>query len=93
MYMLLFAAILSGGHSGPGSAGWGIRLGALAAFSVALVSLIFQIVPLGEVASPALFAMKVTGALAAIYGVGTYLCWRGTCRLTLRPSIPPIPAA
>ena len=92
MYMLLFAVILAGRRGGWTRSGWGVRLGALAAFSVALLSLVFQIVPLGEVASPALFAIKVGGALAATYAIGAYLYWRGSRRLTLLPSVPPSPA-
>jgi glutamate:GABA antiporter len=81
MYMLLFGVILFGFRSGSGRPGVSIRVGALAAFSVALVSLILQIVPLGEVASPALFAIKVTGATCAMNGLGAYLYWRGTRRV------------
>ncbi len=81
MYMLLFAVIVFGFRSRTQRPGVGIRLGAFAAFSVAFVSLIFEIVPLGEVASPALFAIKVTGAIVATNGLGAYLYWRGTRRL------------
>ncbi len=81
MYMLLFAVILFGFRSGPDRPGMGIRLGALAAFSVAFVSLIFQIVPLGEVANPTLFAIKVGGTICATTGFGAYLYWRGPRRV------------
>jgi len=93
MYMLLFSVILFGRTPGGARPGWGIRLGALAAFLVALVSLVFQIVPLSQGADPARFAMKVGGATLCTYGLGAYLYWRGTRRLTLRPSTPPIRAA
>ncbi len=81
MYMLLFGVILFGFRSGVERPGVGIRLGALAGFSVALISFIFQIVPLGEVASPAMFAMKVTGGLVCTIGLGAYLYRRGTTRV------------
>jgi hypothetical protein len=60
----------------PGS-GWG----ALSAFSIAFLSLIFEIVLVGEVASPLLFAAKVTVAICAANGLGAYLYWRGTRRV------------
>jgi len=78
MYMLRFATILFGFPSRKDRPGVGIRLGALAAFPVAFAALIFQIVPLGEVASPMLFAIKVAGAICATNGLGAYLYWRGT---------------
>jgi hypothetical protein len=80
MYMLLFSVIVFGGRWQFGRMGIGIRLGALAAFLVAFVSLIFEIVPLGEVADSKLFTIKVVGAILAANGVGAYLYWRGTQR-------------
>jgi hypothetical protein len=59
----------------------GIRLGALAAFLVSLLALIFEAVPLGDVASPKLFAMKVAGLICATNAAGTFLYWRGIKRL------------
>ena len=81
MYLLLFGAVLLGFRSHSLGLGFGIRLAALAAFFVALVSLVFQIVPLGEVASPAIFAVKVALAISAANGFGAYLYWRGTRRV------------
>jgi amino acid transporter len=81
MYLLLFGVVLFGFRSRPDRPSLGLRLGALAAFSVALISFVFQIVPLGEVASPALFAVKVIGAICATSGVGAYLYWRGARRV------------
>ena len=81
MYMLLFGIILFGFRSHLLRLGVGIRLAALAAFLVALVSLVFQIVPRGEVASPAIFAVKVALAICAANGLGAYLYWRGTERV------------
>jgi hypothetical protein len=73
--------ILFGFRSRPDRPGVGIRLGAFAAFSVALVSMIFQIIPLGEVADPSIFAVKVTGSLIGTIGLGAYLYWRGARRV------------
>lgn len=81
MYMLLFGVILFGFRSGAERPGIGIRLAALAACLVACVSLVFQIVPLGEVASPALFAGKVTVGICGAVGLGVYLYQRGARRV------------
>jgi len=62
--------ILFGFRKRPQRPGIAIRLGALAAFTVAFVSLIFEILPLGDVASPALFALKVGGTICAVNGFG-----------------------
>jgi amino acid transporter len=81
MYMLLFAVILFGSRSRSGRPmGVGIRIGALAALLVAFISLIFEIVPLGEVASPGLFGLKVAGTILAANILGAYIYWRGTHR-------------
>jgi amino acid transporter len=77
MYMLLFAVALFGFRSRTWRPGIAIRLGALAAFAVALVSLIFNIVPLGEVASRGIFAVKVIVAICATNALGAFLYWRG----------------
>jgi len=81
VYALLFGAILFGFRSGPWRPGAAIRLAALAAFSVALISLILEILPVGEVADPALFAIKVGGTICAVNGLGAVLYWRGARRL------------
>jgi glutamate:GABA antiporter len=81
MYMLLFGVVLIGFRSRGDRPGLGLRLGALSAFSVALVSFVFQIVPLGEVASPAIFAAKVTVTILVTSGIGAYLYWRGAQRV------------
>jgi hypothetical protein len=41
------------------------EIGALAAFLVSLCALVFEIVPLGEVANRGLFAIKVGGMICA----------------------------
>jgi len=79
-YMLLFSVILfsfRGSESRPSPA---LRLAAFAAFAVSLCGLVFEIVPLGEVTSPAMFAVKVAGAICATNALGAYLYWRGTRR-------------
>lgn len=83
MYMLLFAVILFGFRSRTWRPGIGIRLGAFAAFMVALVSLIFEVVPVGEVASRRLYAIKVTVLICASNAIGAYLYWRGKRALDL----------
>jgi amino acid transporter len=84
MYMLLFAVVLVGFRSGGVRSGMGLRIGALAAFLVSLCGLVFEIVPLGEVANRGLFAVKVGAMICATNVFGAYLYWRGTRRaLTL----------
>ncbi len=72
MYMLLFASTRR--------LPLGVRMAASAAFMVTLVSLCFQIVPVGETADSKLFALKVAGTICATNGLGVYLYWRGTQR-------------
>jgi len=73
--------VLLGFRSGAIRTGFGLKFAALAAFLVALCGLVFEIVPLGEVASPALFAMKVGGVILATNALGAYLYWRGRRRV------------
>lgn len=88
MYMLLFGVVLFGFRGRAMRPGIGIRLGALAAFSVALVSFVFKIVPLGDVASPALFAVKVILSICGTSGLGVYLYWRGARRGRVFAAVP-----
>lgn len=76
-YMLLFGVVLLGFRSGAIRAGIGLKLGALAAFLVALCNLLFEAVPLGDVSSGAGFALKVAGTVCALNGLGAFLYWRG----------------
>jgi glutamate:GABA antiporter len=80
MYILLFGAAAFGFRS----TGWrpsvALRLGAMAAFVVSAVSLVFQVIPLGEVTSRGLYALRITAALCAINGLGAFLYWRGARR-------------
>lgn len=80
IYLLLFGVVLFGFRSSPLRPAIGIRLGALAAFSVTAVAFVFEIIPLGEVANPALFAIKVTAMICATNALGAYLYWRGRLR-------------
>jgi glutamate:GABA antiporter len=80
MYLLMFGAVVFGFRSASWRPGVAIRLAALAAFFVVLVCLGFEVVPIGEVASPLWFAAKVTVALCVANGLGAYLYWRGTRR-------------
>jgi amino acid transporter len=87
MYLLLFGAVLFGFRSRPGERlSPFIRIGASAAFLVSLLALAFEIVPLGEVASPVVFAIKVAGTIVASSALGAYLYWRGS-RLTSRSGL------
>jgi amino acid transporter len=81
MYMLLFGPVAFGFRSHAWRPGVGVRLGALAAFMVVVVAVIFDLIPLGEVVSPARFAIKVAGTICAANGLGAFLYWSGTRRL------------
>lgn len=76
-YLFLFARVVFSRRSQAWRPSIGIRIGALAAFVVALVSLIFQLIPVGEVPNPGVFAIKVTAAIAITNGLGAFLYWRG----------------
>ena len=79
-YILIFGMILFGFRSGAIRAGAWLRLGALAAFVVALCNLLFEVVPLGDVANARWFAIKVAGAICALNALGAFLYWRGAQR-------------
>ncbi len=79
-YMLLFSVILFAFRGTEKHPSLALRLAAFAAFSVSLCGLIFEIVPLAEVANPVMFAVKVAGAICATNALGAYLYWRGTRR-------------
>jgi glutamate:GABA antiporter len=76
-YMLLFGMILFGFRAGAIRAGVWLRLGALAAFVVALCNLLFEAVPLGDVANGKWFALKVAGTICCLNALGALLYWRG----------------
>lgn len=81
-YMLLFSVILFAIRAKEGRPSPALWLAALAAFAVSLCGLLFEIVPLAEVANPVMFASKVAGAICATNALGAYLYWRGTRRVS-----------
>jgi amino acid transporter len=86
-YMLLFGVVLFGFRSSERRPSLALRLAALTAFTVSFFGLIFEIVPLGEVANSVIFGLKVAGVICATNVLGAYLYWRGTRRvLNLAPT-------
>ena len=81
MYILLFSVVMFGFRSSPRRPGIGLRLGAFAALSVTVAAFFFELVPLGEVANPAVFAVKVAVTICAANALGVFLYWRGTRNL------------
>ena len=79
-YMLLFGTILFGFRTHAGRPSAAIRMAALAAFAVSLVSLVFEMVPPGEVADARVFGLKVAVAIVGANGVGACLYWRAARR-------------
>lgn len=88
MYMLLFSVILFGFRARSWRPGLGIRFAALAAFTVAFVSMLFEIIPVGDVASRSLYAIKVATVICASNALGAYLYWRGKRSLELGTRTP-----
>jgi glutamate:GABA antiporter len=86
MYVLLFGAVVFGFRTTEWRPGIAVRLGAFLALSVAALAFIFQILPVGEVANPWLFATKVTAAICATNGLGAFLYWRGSLRAHRQPA-------
>ncbi len=80
-YLLLSGAVVFGFRSGGPHFSRALRLGAAAVFGVALLSLIFEILPLGDVANPFVFALKVAGTILIAQALGAFLYWRGSRRL------------
>jgi len=80
MYLLLFGAVIFGFRANDAKPGAAIRLTSLAGFLVSLCALFFEVVPLGDVASPVRFALKVAGAIAVTNGVGAILYFRSLRR-------------
>jgi amino acid transporter len=92
--MLLFGVVLFGFRAGSVRFGLPLKLAAAAAFLVSLGALIFEVVPLDEVSSPLLFALKVAGAICVLNAVGGFLYWRGARRaLKLGAEAIPQPSA
>jgi glutamate:GABA antiporter len=82
-YMLLFGVVLFGLRTREHRTSPWLWLGALAAFLVSLCALVFEIVPLGEVANPRVFALKVAGAICCANALGGFHYWRGTRRVAV----------
>jgi amino acid transporter len=80
VYMLLFGQVVFGFRSHVWRPGIGIRLGALAALIVVVASFALQLVPLGEVANPGRFAMKVAGTICVANAFGVYIYWNAKRR-------------
>ena len=81
MYMLLFATVLFGLRSNPKPPGIGLRLGALTALVIVVLSAVFEIVPLSDVASRGAYAVKVIVLTCSANGLGAYLYRRGSARM------------
>jgi glutamate:GABA antiporter len=79
-YILLFSVVLFGFRLKERPWRVGLTLAALAAFIVSCCALIFEIVPLGEVANPVVFGLKVAGMIFAMNALGAFLYWRGARR-------------
>lgn len=85
-YMLLFGVVLFGFRSMERRPSLTLKFAALAGFTVSLFALIFEVVPLGEVANSVIFGLKVAGVICATNALGAYLYWRGARRvLNLEP--------
>jgi amino acid transporter len=80
MYILLFGAVTFGFRSTEWRLGLAIRLGASLALLVSAMAFVFQLLPIGEVANPWVFAIKVAGGICATSGLGAYLYRRGSLR-------------
>jgi glutamate:GABA antiporter len=80
-YLLLFGVALFGFRSREWRPGPGMRFGAACALAVVLTSLIFQFVPVGEVASRAVYALKIIVVFGVTNAAGAFLYWRGTKRV------------
>jgi amino acid transporter len=78
-YMLLFGAVVFGFRSTEWRPGIALRLGAFLALLVTVLAFVVQLLPVGEVASPWLFAMKVTGASARPVESGRTFTGVGVC--------------
>jgi amino acid transporter len=86
-YLLLFGVVLFGFRSRERRPGLALKFAALAGFAVSLLGLIFEVVPLGEVANPVIFGLKVAGVICVTNALGAFLYWRGARRiLNLAPT-------
>jgi amino acid transporter len=83
MYLLLAGAVLFGFGNRNLKFGVSIRVGAASVFLVALLSLFFEVLPLGDVANPLVFALKVAGSILLAQAFGAFLYRSGARRSLL----------
>jgi amino acid transporter len=80
-YTLMFAVPLLAGTSlsrRPDlTPGWPLRLACLSGLAVTLLSLAYNLIPIVKVASPALFALKIAGIIAALNLIALLIYRRG----------------
>ncbi|MBV8833583.1 MAG: hypothetical protein JO108_30670 [Acidobacteriaceae bacterium] len=72
MYLLLFRAVLFGFRDGLAGADRRLRVEALSAFFVTIVCLVFQVVPVADVANLRVFALKVLAGICLATGLGAF---------------------
>ncbi len=82
-YLLMFAVPLVTGSRFGKPAGVFLKLACCSGIFITLLSIVFSLMPVVEVASPWLFALKVTLTAIAVNLVGGAIYWRGN-RLKLR---------
>jgi amino acid transporter len=76
-YLMMFSIpLVAGSRFGVRAGGW-LKLGAASGFLVTALSIVFNVVPIVDVASKALFAIKVAGAYLVLNLVGVALYWKG----------------
>jgi amino acid transporter len=93
-YLLMFAVPLLAGtrfslRPDLRPAAW-VRVASLCGASVTLLAMVFNLVPIVDVARPWAFAVKVGGAALAINMIGAAVYWRGRRRQRHHPSPRPV---
>jgi len=83
-YLILFAVVLWGRWDGEHRAPWWLKMplkvAACSAAAVTVLSVVFQVVPILDVAQPFLFAAKVGGMMVLLNGIGAWIYMRGRNR-------------
>jgi len=79
-YMMMFAIPLAVGGRFGTRAGFWLKLAAISGFTVTSISMVFNLLPIVDVASKWIFAAKVAGASLALNLVGVAIYWNGTRR-------------
>ena len=77
-YLLMFAIPLVVGRRFASTPGVWVKLAAVSGFSVTLLAMGFNLLPIVDVTSRLAFALKVGGVAALLNGIGMLLYWRGT---------------